>query len=149
MNTLPPPLRTASVTDLPALAALEAVCNPHPWSQGQLQAALDAGNALWLMPHMQHGAAAMLLWQPLVDEAEILLLDTHPDCRRLGHARRLLTALQHHACAEGRTRLLLEVRAGNEAARALYRQCGFAECGRRRAYYADNGEDAVLMECVC
>ncbi|MCP2040868.1 ribosomal-protein-alanine N-acetyltransferase [Neisseria sp. HSC-16F19] len=147
--TPPAPLRYATAEDLPALAALEIACNPHPWSQNQLQAALNAGNALWLLPHAQYGVAAMLVWQEMVDEAEILLLDTHPDCRRRGHARQLLAALQQHARAAAWTRLLLEVRAGNEAALALYRQCGFKECGRRRAYYADNGEDAVLMECLC
>ena len=147
--TPPAPLRCATTDDLPVLAALEAACNPHPWSQNQLQAALNAGNALWLLPHPQYGAAAMLVWQQMVDEAEILLLDTHPDCRRHGHARQLLAALQQHARAAGWIRLLLEVRAGNEAALALYRGCGFDDCGRRRGYYADNGEDAVLMECLC
>lgn len=141
----PPPLRAASAADIPALAALEAACNPRPWSAAQLQAALDAGNMLWLLPHPQYGAAAMLVWQLLADEAEILLLNTHPHCRRHGHARALIQAVCSQARAQGCMRLLLEVRAGNAAAQALYRQCGFAACGRRRTYYADNSEDAVVM----
>ena len=42
-------------------------------------------------------------------------------------------------------RLVLEVRVSNAAARALYESCGFVPAGIRRAYYADNGEDAIIM----
>ncbi|MXY71468.1 MAG: ribosomal-protein-alanine acetyltransferase, partial [Dehalococcoidia bacterium] len=44
----------------------------------------------------------------------------------------------------GAAAVTLEVRASNEAARALYRGCGFEEVGERRRYYAD-GADAVIM----
>ena len=39
----------------------------------------------------------------------------------------------------------LEVRAGNEPAKNLYARFGFKEAGLRRGYYADNGEDAIIM----
>jgi len=42
--------------------------------------------------------------------------------------------------------VLLEVREGNEGARRLYRLYGFREIGKRRGYYADTGEDAIIME---
>ena len=47
--------------------------------------------------------------------------------------------------AHGAERLILEVSAGNDAARALYRGAGFTEIGRRRAYYPD-GSDALVLE---
>ena len=44
-----------------------------------------------------------------------------------------------------RARFTLEVRESNVAAIALYERYGFRAAGRRRRYYQDNGEDAVIM----
>ena len=125
-------IRPATAADLPALAALENACNPAPWSAGQLQAALNPPNQLWLRTDAQGTIVAMLAWQQLIDEAEI----------------HLLNALFQVAPAHGIQRILLEVRAGNAAAQALYRRNGFIECGRRKGYYG-GVEDAVLMEKTC
>jgi len=65
--------------------------------------------------------------------------------RRNGLGRDLLRFLLAEARAAGAIRLLLEVRTGNGAARALYRGLGFQEEGLRRRYYRDPVEDAVLM----
>ena len=42
--------------------------------------------------------------------------------------------------------ITLEVRAGNEAAMALYEKLGFTKVGRRKGYYSKGREDAVLMD---
>ncbi len=141
-------IRAATVADLPALQALEAVCNLAPWSASQLQAALCAPNHICVLCQDDAHIAAMLVWQQVVDEAEIHLLDTAPAARRQGCATLLLRHLQQYAAARHWSRILLEVRAGNQAALALYRRCGFVECGHRRGYYGGR-EDAVLMEYRC
>ena len=79
-----------------------------------------------------------------VDEAHITSLAVAGEARRRGHGRRLATALVALAGSLGAEAVTLEVRASNEAARALYRGCGFEEVGERRRYYPD-GEDAVIM----
>jgi ribosomal-protein-alanine N-acetyltransferase len=61
-------------------------------------------------------------------------------------ARRLLQHVLDRAAEKGAQRASLEVRAGNAAARALYASFGFEEVGRRKRYYHDNGEDALLLE---
>ena len=53
--------------------------------------------------------------------------------------------LSREAIERGATALTLEVRASNEAAQAMYRRLGFAPAGIRRNYYADIGEDALVM----
>lgn len=63
--------------------------------------------------------------------------------RRLG--TRLMLVLSRHAVANGLENLTLEVRAGNEPAIALYRAFGLAPAGIRKNYYADLGEDALIM----
>jgi [ribosomal protein S18]-alanine N-acetyltransferase len=68
--------------------------------------------------------------------------DTH---RRRGIGGALLAALAHDARRRGVDALTLEVRAGNAPAMALYRQFGFAPAGVRKGYYADDGEDALVL----
>ncbi len=67
-----------------------------------------------------------------------------PDFRRKGLATRLLTALLTRARETNSERVFLEVRESNQAARALYVRLGFEESGRRKFYYVDPQEDAVL-----
>lgn len=141
-------IRTASRSDLPALVNLEKLCNPVPWSTQQLEATLNLPEPIWVMENAQHSIVAMLVWQTLVDEAEIHLLNTHPHYRRRGYASKLLNHLGIIAQQQNMQRLLLEVRAGNTNAQQLYRQHGFTECAIRKHYYSD-GEDAVLMEKIC
>jgi len=80
----------------------------------------------------------------VADELEILDLLVVEEARRRGIGRSLLAALLAQAGEEGITRVLLEVRASNQAALALYFADGFVVEGRRARYYPD-GEDAFLM----
>jgi ribosomal-protein-alanine N-acetyltransferase len=81
----------------------------------------------------------------VVDEMEILNIAVRPELRRRGLGARLL-GLALGICAEMGVRLAaLEVRTGNAPALALYARFGFVRVGLRRGYYADTGEDAVLM----
>jgi ribosomal-protein-alanine N-acetyltransferase len=80
------------------------------------------------------------------DELRINNIAVHPDHRRRGMARRLLRNALHEARGRGCRRATLEVRPSNGAALRLYRQYGFVQVGRRRNYYRDEGEDALLME---
>jgi [ribosomal protein S18]-alanine N-acetyltransferase len=79
-------------------------------------------------------------------EAEMLNLAVDPDHRRQGVGRSLVQALHRQLHAGGTERVYLEVRPSNLAAQQLYRSLGYAECGRRRDYYASNGEDALVLE---
>ena len=68
--------------------------------------------------------------------------------RRRGIGRALLSRIVDEARQLGVTTAFLEVRSGNEAAQALYEQCGFKAIARRSNYYSDPGEDAVVMSLV-
>jgi [ribosomal protein S18]-alanine N-acetyltransferase len=140
-------IRVATEADLPALTKLEALCNPSPWSYKQLADALTLSAPISII-EKQHTVIAMLVWQALIDQAEIHLLNTHPLHRRQGYAKKLLNHLYLSAQQQNMQRILLEVRAGNDIAQQLYLQNGFTNCGKRKNYYS-NGEDAVLMEKTC
>ncbi|HEV8548938.1 MAG TPA: ribosomal protein S18-alanine N-acetyltransferase [Polyangiaceae bacterium] len=85
-----------------------------------------------------------LAWRA-ADEMHLLDLAVDPALQRRGVGRRLLDAVIDDARRENGRLVLLEVRASNGPALALYRSAGFFVTDVRRAYYSDNGEDAVLM----
>jgi ribosomal-protein-alanine N-acetyltransferase len=88
---------------------------------------------------------ARLLLDGVENACELEWVAVENGFRRQGVGRQLLAALQEWASGLGGRRILLEVRAGNEAAQTLYRRAGFCQTGLRRRYYADPEEDAVLM----
>ncbi len=81
----------------------------------------------------------------IVDEAHISTIAVHPDWRGQGAGELLLTSLLERALDLHAVKATLEVRVTNTRAQNLYRKYGFEEVGRRRRYYRDNGEDALLM----
>ena len=78
-------------------------------------------------------------------EAHITTLAVRPAHRRQHLGRRLLVRLIRFAAAHGATRMTLEVREHNQAARRLYEQFGFRPVGVLKGYYIDTGEDALVM----
>ncbi|MFQ5839997.1 MAG: ribosomal protein S18-alanine N-acetyltransferase, partial [Candidatus Methylomirabilales bacterium] len=81
----------------------------------------------------------------MADELQIANLAVIPTLRRQGIGRRLVAAALAVAAARGVRRAFLEVRAGNDAAQALYRRFGFSVLARRRRYYSEPREDALIM----
>lgn len=131
--------------DLPQLLELERSCYGQPWGEVQFRAELAASHAHLDLCFVAGTLAGYHCWWLLQGELEVLNLATAPDFRRRGIAAGLLEAALATAQNAGLERALLEVRAGNTGAIALYRRFGFREYGRRPRYYHD-GEDALLME---
>lgn len=81
----------------------------------------------------------------ILDEAHIATIAVHPRYRRLGIGRKLLLAALHECAAQGALTATLEVRETNQIAIDMYRKFGFEVVGRRKRYYNDTNEDAILM----
>ena len=79
------------------------------------------------------------------EEAHIATLAVHPEYRGKGIAADLLRKVLFEAYKLGARRAMLEVRESNIAAQNLYEELGFVTVSRRRRYYRDNNEDALLM----
>lgn len=90
-------------------------------------------------------ACASLLRDGQENRAELDTLAVLPGARRQGIGAALLIAVLSWAAAEAARHIFLEVRESNSAARALYARFAFALQGRRRGYYADPEEDALLL----
>ena len=147
-------LEAATPDDLDALVELEIACHSHPWSARGLRDALAPGSSHrgilvlrepWTPDRSDRGIVAYCAMEVVADEVHIHNLAVSPEARRTGLARRLLALALEVAAHQGAFAAHLEVREGNEAARALYRGMGFREVGRRRAYYSSPAEDAVLL----
>jgi len=86
-----------------------------------------------------------IIFSEVVDELHVLNVAVHPEYRRRGIATALLTSLHKMALERGRAFAYLEVRESNKAAQALYLKFGYKPLTKRKAYYSDNHEDAVIM----
>lgn len=84
------------------------------------------------------------LWA-ILEEAHITILAIHPRFQGQGLGQALLWALLKKAHYRQLERATLEVRESNLAAVSLYKKFGFKEAGRRKRYYEDTGEDALIM----
>lgn len=135
-------------THLPLLLDLSA-SDPHAWSEANWLSSLEQDQVLGLLKDNETLVAALVLgWG--YKEAEVLYLLVDPPYQRQGLARQLLQQGIQLAKNQQAERVLLEVRASNQAARALYAREGFTEDGRRKNYYASQAsltgkEDAILM----
>lgn len=107
----------------------------RPWARLEILRELPGGRAIGFCNY----------WL-VADELHILNLAVHPERRKQGHASRLVRHILDTARASQAHVLSLEVRVSNGAARALYEKLGFRQVGLRPRYYADNGEDALLMD---
>lgn len=144
-------LRAMRHKDLGQVQALEESIFPTPWSINSYRFELERNPASeqWVIEvrdvdGRSEIAAYTVSWL-LVDELHIANIAVAPAYRRMGMARRLITHVLGRAKADGARSASLEVRAGNKAAQALYSSFGFEVVGRRRGYYRDNREDALLM----
>ena len=89
--------------------------------------------------------AGFIISRLVAGELHINNVAVRPEVRRRGVGAKLLAAVLSHGRSQGARLAFLEVRAGNAAAQGLYRRCGFQVTGRRKAYYAQPVEDALLM----
>lgn len=135
-------IRAASTADLDAVGRIEAVSFADPWSRRAFQAHL---RDLFLVVECDGAVTGYLVARVMSDEAEILNVAVDPARRTAGIGRALLATSLDALTAAGVRAVFLEVRVSNDAARRLYEASGFAEIGRRRGYYADPVEDAVVM----
>ena len=139
-------LRPASRADIAAIARLELRAFSDAWTEGQLTEALNAPGAIGLVAEDDDSIlVGHLIGRAVVDEGEILTVAVDPERRRRGIGQQLLRAAMAQLQARGVGRLWLEVRASNSVAQALYAHHGFIPAGRRRSYYRDPVEDALVL----
>ena len=130
---------------VPAVAALEALCFADPWSERSVSSELSNPLSLWLVAIEDNEAVGYVGSQTVMGETDMMNVAVHPDYRRRGIARALIEALVRALKERESYSLTLEVRVSNMPAIALYADMGFLEVGRRRNYYRNPKEDALIL----
>lgn len=143
MNLL---IRRMTLDDWEQVVAIDQMSFPLPWPPHSFRYELtDNPAARCWVAESDGRVIAMLVGWLMADEFHVATIATHPEVRGRGVGKRLLLHALKSAREEGAARSFLEVRASNEIAQNLYRRFGYRVTGRRREYYKDNREDAVLM----
>ena len=139
-------IRKMKIDDVDQVVAIDQVSFSLPWPERSFRFELtdNPASRCWVAEANGRIVGMIVIWL-LIDAAHIATLATHPEFRRQGIAKKLLTHALKHLMDEGAQSSFLEVRESNIAAQEMYRQFGFEESGRRPRYYKDNGEDAILM----
>ena len=135
-----------SLADVSAVHEIERLSFTTPWPAYAFEQELK-GNRLahYLVARAGHRLVGFAGVWMMVDEAHITTFGVHPHWRRQSIGRQLLLKVWELASDIGARRMTLEVRESNAGAQAMYRAFGFEVAGRRRAYYTDDGEDALVM----
>ncbi|OIP29732.1 MAG: ribosomal-protein-alanine N-acetyltransferase [Deltaproteobacteria bacterium CG2_30_63_29] len=138
-------IREMTVDDLDAVMEIEAAAHPTAWPRALFVGEIDLSWATVEVACWDERIVGYVDYWLVHDELHILNVAVATDARRRGVAGFLL----EHAMERGRDRgaevVTLEVRHQNEGAIELYRRLGFREIGRRRGYYQDTGEDALIL----
>ena len=127
------------------LAELEKECFSCPWSEESFKKA--ASDELFFLPILYDGGTPIgyAVLFSLFETAEIQNIAVKQDYRGRGFGKMLLERCVRQAKEQGAEQLFLEVRESNRPALSLYEKAGFSTVGRRRNYYREPLEDALVM----
>jgi [ribosomal protein S18]-alanine N-acetyltransferase len=138
--------------DLLEVVEIEQTGGLSPWGWDAYHRELQSNDRglMWVarldqQPGNEKSLAGYVVGRLVADELHINNIAVRQTYRRAGVATALLSRVLAEAQRYQAVRAFLEVRAGNEAAQALYERCGFSAVGRRRNYYSNPQEDALIM----
>ena len=137
-------IRRLTYADLPQVIAIERRAFPTPWSLAMFVLELSKPSGICLAARRQGRMCGYLVCSRYDTVWHIMNVAVDPDRRRTGIATTLLLELLERV-GDDDARFTLEVRTSNAGAIALYERFGFRSAGRRRGYYHDNREDALIM----
>jgi ribosomal-protein-alanine N-acetyltransferase len=134
--------------DLHEVLRIENVSFPNPWRKSSFQGEIENHGVSFpfVIVHreIQKVMGYIIYWQ-IHNEAQISNFAVQPELRRMGIGESVMNIVMDLLFQRGVNYVILEVRGSNKAARSLYKKLGFKEWGRRKEYYRDPVEDALVM----
>lgn len=130
---------------VPQIAKIEQLCFNDPWSENSIASELNNRLSLWLVAVEDEHVIGYVGSQTVIGETDMMNIAVHPDHRRKGIGTALILELIDALKTRGSHSLMLEVRRSNSSAISVYKNLGFLEVGRRKNYYRNPKEDALIM----
>ena len=139
-------VRPMLISDLEVILEIERISFATPWSLESFKAELkDNEYARYLCLELDSQVIGYMgLWF-ILDEGHITNIAITPNYRGQHWGEFLMRTVMEKMMSQGMERITLEVRVSNSQALSLYKRLGFATAGVRKGYYADTGEDAIIM----
>jgi ribosomal-protein-alanine N-acetyltransferase len=138
-------IRKMQTADLPRVVKIERACFGERWTVNAFANELANVASHYFVALEDGQIIGYAGYWLILEEAHITTIGTDPAVQRRGYGERMLVHLIDHAAQAEAKWLTLEVRISNEPAIKLYEKYGFSSLGKRRAYYQDNHEDALVM----
>lgn len=142
-------IRSMLISDLAAVTAIEQRVQTHPWTAKQFEQSIDSYHSTVI--EEQGKVLGFCILQPVLDEANLLLMAIHPDQQGKGLGYQLLEASLEQL-KNNPVQIFLEVRESNHAAIALYEKSNFHQIDLRKNYYPNvdgSREHAIIMVKSC
>ncbi len=136
-------VRQLQLTDLPQVVAIDRRAFTSPWSLGMFVLELSKPGGINIAAIEDEEIRGYVICSRYDEAWHVMSIAVDPDHQRRGIGRLLLDAVIQRAGEDAN--YTLEVRVSNTPAIALYEAYGFEGVGTRPRYYADNGEDAMIM----
>ena len=140
-----PTFHNLAEEDLDEIMEIEELSFATPWSRYTFIHEIEFPNSIFDVIKIEGRLVGYGGFWHIVDEAHISNIAIHPEYRRKGLGRKLLAHLLELAVERRATKATLEVRPSNLAAQRLYGSFGFEVIAVKKNYYADEGEDALIM----
>ncbi|MCL1809102.1 MAG: ribosomal protein S18-alanine N-acetyltransferase [Clostridiales bacterium] len=138
--------RRAGISDVKPLADMDRICFSRPWSEQSFHEEIARNRlARYIVAELDGEMAGYAGVWVILDEGHITNVAVHPDFRRKGIAKALICSLVDLSVREGVRMFTLEVQESNKNAISLYKHTGFKVHGKRKEYYEDDHEDAIIM----
>lgn len=134
--------------EISAVAKMEQEIFTDAWSAKGIEETFDSRQGEILVAMEDGKVIGYGILYCAAVEGELVRIAVSEESRSKGVGHRLLEAIFHSCRMQGVERLFLEVRESNEIARAFYEHHGFIVDGRRRRFYQNPEEDAILMSCL-
>jgi len=138
-------IRGMSLDDLDDVMEIEKKSFVSPWTKRFFEEALISPISVNLVMKKGTEIIGYIILCSVVDEAHILNIAVHPSHRGKGCASSLIQYVLSYFERKGVHEFFLEVREGNMAAIRLYQRFGFEKIGKRKKYYTETNEDALVM----
>lgn len=134
--------------DIEQILAIEEKVYSHPWTRGNFLDSFYSGQEACGLRNKSKNLLAYFVLMSVVDEMHLLNFTVDAKFQRQGLALVLLDKMSERVREKNIFSILLEVRKSNQRAIDIYQRYGFAEIGRRKAYYPSTDgvrEDAIVM----